>query len=164
MNARLQYFPSVDRICLVSIVYNRLVHYTHMPQVSRYKLTKKTEKQLIDNLNLVFSSISRQEEMFQFLEVFLTDTEKLMLAKRLAMVILLSENLSDTEISSTLHVTRMTVAKMRYFMEARGSGFAIALSKIASEKQLQAFKKFLISLTRYTIRAAGGYVKPTILD
>lgn len=135
-----------------------------MPQVSRYKLKRETEKQLIDNLNLVLSSISRQEEMLPFLEAFLTKTELLMLAKRLAVVILLSENLSDAEISRTLHITRITIAKMRYFMEARGKGFDIAFSKIEKEKTLQEHKKFLISLARYAVRAAGGYVKPKILD
>ncbi|MBI2442283.1 MAG: hypothetical protein HYV40_00050 [Candidatus Levybacteria bacterium] len=135
-----------------------------MPQVSRNKLKKSTERQLIDNLNMVLSSISKQEEMLQFLEAFLTETELLMLAKRFAVVILLSEKLSDTEIANTLHMTRITVAKMRYFMEARGKGFDIAFAKIAKEKNLQEFKRFLLSLTKYAIRAAGGYVKPGILD
>lgn len=135
-----------------------------MAQVSRNRLSKKAEKQLIDNLNLVLSTISKQEEMLMFLSAFLTDTEKLMLAKRLAIIVLLSEKLSDSEIARTLHVTRITVSKIRYFMEARGEGLGIALMKIAREKELQTFKRFLLSLARYSIRAAGGHVKPTIFD
>lgn len=136
-----------------------------MPQVSKYKLSKENEKELIGSLNLVLASIKEKESMITFLDAFLTNTEKLMLAKRLAIMVLIAENIPDSQISSVLHVTRITVAKMRYFYEARGrDGYNIALKKIASDLILKSFKKFLLSLTRYSIRAAGGYVKPTILD
>lgn len=130
-----------------------------MPQVSRIKLSKKTETQLIESLNLVLSSVSKQEEMYLFINSFLTDTEKLMLAKRLAIIILLSENLSDSQIANTLHVTRITVSKMRYYYEARGrEGFTIALSKIKTDKRLSSFKNILLSLAKYSIKAAGGRI------
>lgn len=136
-----------------------------MPQVSKHKLSNKAEKQLIECLNLVFSTISKQDEMIRFLNAFLTNTEKLMLAKRLAIVVLLSENLPDSQIATSLHVTRITVAKMRYYYEARGKeGYDIALKKIATDKTLKEVKKLLVSLARYAVRAAGGYVKPNILD
>lgn len=136
-----------------------------MPQVSKYRLPKKTEKELIKSLNLVLSTISQHEEMLSFLTAFLTDTEKLMLAKRLAVIVLIADGIPDSQIANKLHVTRITVAKMRYFYESRGKeGYNIALNKIAHDKRLKAFKQFLLSLARYSIRAAGGYVKPTILD
>ena len=101
-----------------------------MPQVSRNKLSPQAEKELIESLNLVFSSVSKREEMLKFLNALLTDTEKLMLAKRLAIIILIKEGLPDSSISDALHVTRITVAKMRYFYEARAKeGYDIALMK-----------------------------------
>lgn len=136
-----------------------------MPQVSRHRLSKQIEEKLVKNLNLVLSAISKHEEMFTFLNALLTNTERLMLAKRLAIIVLITDGISDSQIANMLHVTRMTVAKMRYFLEARGQeGYRIALSKIARDKRFQEFKKFLLALARYSIRAAGGYVKPTILD
>lgn len=136
-----------------------------MPHISKHKLPRETEQALIKNLNLILSSIHKHEEMLLFLDALLTDTEKLMLAKRIAIIVLIAERLTDSEIANRLHVTRITVAKMRYFYEARAKdGYGIALRKIANDKQLQEFKKFLLSLARYSIRAAGGYVKPTILD
>lgn len=147
------------------------MHYTHninpliiMPQVSRNKLHKKTEKELIKNLNLVFVNIGNNEEMLLFLDNLLTDTEKLMLAKRFAVVVLINENFSDTQIAEMLHMTRMTVSKIRYFYEARGRGFKIALKKLEKNKQTENLKRLLFSLARYSVRAAGGYVKPGILD
>lgn len=136
-----------------------------MPQVSRHKLPKTVEEELIRNLNLVLATISKHEEMLSFINALLTNTEKLMLAKRLAIVVLITEGFIDSQIADKLNVTRMTIAKMRYFLEARGQeGYKIALLKIATDKSLQQFKKFLLSLARYSIRAGGGYVKPGILD
>lgn len=136
-----------------------------MPQVSRNKLLPNNEKELIESLNLVFSSISKREEMIKFLNSLLTDTEKLMLAKRLAIIVLIKEGLSDSNISSALHVTRITVEKLRYFYESRArEGYNIALFKIENENLLKGFKKALLALADYSVRAAGGYVRPTIID
>ena len=135
-----------------------------MPHVSRNRLAKKTEKELIRTLNFVFTKIKNADDMLAFSTALLTDTEKLMLAKRLAIVVLLEKGFPDSQIAETLHVTRITVSKMRYFYEARGEGFKLALKKLEEQKQLKSFENLLISLAKYSIRAAGGYVKPTILD
>lgn len=133
-----------------------------MPHVSRNKLEKKTEEQLIHNLTAALSHIEQHTDMLTFLSALLTDTEKLMLAKRLAIIILLEEGLPDAHIATALHVTRITVAKMRYFYEARGEGFVIALQTLKKLEQFATLKKSLIALVNYSARAAGGYVKPTI--
>ncbi len=135
-----------------------------MPHVSRNKLSKKTERELTSTLNLVLTKVTNGEKMQIFLDVLLTPTEKLMLAKRLAIIILLKEGFLDTQIASSLHLTRITVAKMRLFHELHGQDFEIALRKLQEQKEFEAFKKLLFSLARYTVRAAGGYVKPSILD
>jgi len=87
-----------------------------------------------------------------------------MLAKRLAIIVLIKEGLPESHIADILHVTRITVAKMQLFYEARGKGFDIAIKKLEDQKKLESFKKLLMSLARYSIRAARGSVKPGILD
>jgi len=135
-----------------------------MPQVSRRKLSTTTEKKLIESLNLVLSSIKERDAMVMFLDALLTDTEKLMLAKRLAMVIMLDQRQSDSQIADALNVTRVTVSRIRYFYEARGEGYNIALEKIKNDEQLQGINTLLVQLSKYAVRAAGGRVKPTIFD
>lgn len=136
-----------------------------MPQVSRNKLEPKEEEELKEVLNLVLASISKRDEMLKFINSLLTDTEKLMLAKRLAMIVLIKEGKSDSDISGALHVTRVTVTKFRYFYEARArEGYDIAINKIENDKFLQGVKRVILALADYSIRAAGGYVRPTILD
>lgn len=135
-----------------------------MPHVSRNRLSKKIEQELTGKLNQVLTILNSSDEMFAFLEALLTETERLMLAKRLATIILLNEGLPDSQIAEILHITRITVAKMRYYNKARGQGFNIALAKLEKQKQFFVFKKMLLSLARYSIRTAGGRVKPTLLD
>ena len=136
-----------------------------MPQVSRNKLEPREEQELKEALNLVLAGISKRDEMIKFINSLLTDTEKLMLAKRLAIIVLIKEDLKDSEISKSLNVTEMTVSKFRYFYEARAKeGYDIALHKIENDRFLQGVKRVILALADYGIRAAGGYVRPTILD
>lgn len=136
-----------------------------MTHVSRNKLEPKEEDELKEVLNLVLASISKRDEMLKFINSLLTDTEKLMLAKRLAMIVLIKEGKSDSDISNALHVTRITVTKFKYFYEARArEGYDIAINKIENDKVLQGVKRFLLALADYSIRAAGGSIRPTILD
>ena len=134
-----------------------------MPQVSRVKLNKKTENKLTETLTLILSKVSMDSDMNVFLAALLTPTEKLMLAKRIAIVVLLKENLSDTQISSVLNVTRITVAKMRYFLEARGQGYDVAIRVLENQKLIDELKSVLVKLAGYSFRAAGGRVKPGVV-
>lgn len=135
-----------------------------MPHVSRHKLDKKTQEELVRNLRIVFTKINKDEEMTTFFLSLLSETEQIMLAKRLAVIVLLQENIPESRIADILHITRATVEKLRLFLETRGEGFKIALKKLEEEKRLKEFKELLIKLARYSIRAGGGYVKPGILD
>lgn len=136
-----------------------------MPHVSKHRLPIKEEGQLIESLNMVLSGISKRDEMLKFLNSLLTDTEKLMLAKRLTAIVLIKQGVTDSDISNSLHITRMTISKLRYYYEARAQeGYNIALNKIENDKVLQEVKRFVLSLADYGTRAAGGYVRPTILD
>ena len=135
-----------------------------MPHVSRRKLKPTDEKRLFDTLLTVLKKINKDEDMEGFLFSLLSETEKIMLAKRLAAIILIKENLSDMDIADRLCITRETVLRIKAQMQIRGNGHEIALKKLEEEQYLSEFKKFLMSLARYSARAAGGRVKFSILD
>lgn len=120
-----------------------------MPHVSFRKLPEKTEKELIENLKAVFRKINKEEEMSSLFHSLLSSTEQLMLSKRLAIIVLLQEGVAEPKIADALNVTRITVEKMRFFMETKGEGFDIALKKLEEEKRLQSFKKELLDLAGY---------------
>lgn len=134
-----------------------------MPQVSRIKLNRKTEEKLVNILKLILTKIGKSSDMDSFITSFLTPTERLMLAKRIAVAVMLKENLSDSQIAASLHVTRVTVSRMRFFLEARGEGYEAAFRVLENEKIMKELKSFLSRLAVYSVRAAGGYVKPEIL-
>ena len=132
-----------------------------MPHVSRHQLNKKAEEEIINNLNAAFTFINSGQDMINFINSLLSPTERVMIAKRLAMIILIESGMNDSEISNLLHVTNGTVAKMRLFYEARGNGFRIALKKLEEQKRLKAFKDTLLEMVEFIGKAGTGHVKKT---
>lgn len=133
-----------------------------MPHISKNSLSKKTEESLIQALELVLARLSKEDEIKGFLLSLLSPTERLMLAKRFAIILLLKEDLSDLQIAHSLHVTRETVARMKILSELKGQGYQAAFAKLQNEKLMQNLKGILLDLARYSARAAGGRVKPGI--
>lgn len=126
-----------------------------MPQVSKIKLDKKTERKLSALLTLILSKINKEPEMDYFLASLMTPTEKLMLAKRIAAVVLINQGLNDSQIASSLHLTRVTVAKLRYFREARGEGYSIVFKILRNQKIGKEVQQLLIELARYSVKAVS---------
>lgn len=122
-----------------------------MTHISLRRLPKKTEDELIENLRLVFRKINKDEEMSALFLSLLSITEQIMLSKRLAIIILLQEGIPEIKISNMLNVTRITVERMRFFLEIKGDGFKIALRKLEEEKRLKGLKKTLLELADYMI-------------
>ena len=133
-----------------------------MPHVSKIKLDKRLETQLFNSLETALGKLSK-EETKAFLLSLISPTERLMLAKRLAVVILLKEDVPIGTIASTLHVTKETVGRIHLQSQVRGDGYNIVFNKLQNEKFLKDFKSFLLKLAGYSIRASTGYVKPEIL-
>lgn len=133
-----------------------------MPHVSRRKLDKNSEVKLLEALESVLGRLSKIESR-EFLFSLLSPTERLMLAKRLGIIVLLSEKVPHSSIASALNVTRETVSRVELNRELRGEGYDLALEKLTQEKMNKEFRNFLLKLAGYSIRAAGGYVKPEIL-
>jgi len=87
-----------------------------MPRVSPRPLKKEIEKEITANLGWTFSQLKSEPVAKDFLEDFLTDEERLMLAKRLAVVYLLKEGFSYGKISEALKITPVTIGKIRLIL------------------------------------------------
>lgn len=127
-----------------------------MPHISRYPLGPGAEKELIRTLEIVLTKLTKEDDMDQFLLALLSPTERLMLAKRLAMIVLLRQGLPESSIAEVLHVTRNTVSKIQLFLEARGQGYEVGLKVLENEKVMTELEGLLMKLARYSARAAGG--------
>lgn len=139
------------------------MHDVIMPQLSKRKLDKKIEVKIVENLELILAKLGQKKEIGDFLFSLLTPTERLMLAKRLTIILLLKEGVKQENISQALKVTQSTVSRMQLVSSARGQGFDLAFKKFIHEQNVQDVKETLLKLASYSIRAAGGRVKPKIL-
>jgi uncharacterized protein YerC len=127
-----------------------------MTHISRKKLSDKTLRQILNTLSFVLSTIKEKEEMGQLLDAFLTKTEKIMLAKRLAIVYLLSERVEETKIAENLNVTQATVSRIKLWYETKGSGYQVAVRKIKKQKLLNNLKFLALQIAGKAVRHAGG--------
>jgi len=128
-----------------------------MPHLSTRLLDPKTEKQITSTFRMVLGKLDAKE-IDSFLYSILSKTERMMLAKRLAIVLLLKQGIDDAAIARALCVTRVTVNRMHLFLEIRPEGFAIAEKIINEDKMMQEIKNTLVKLASYSIKASGGRV------
>jgi len=128
-----------------------------MTHVSRKKLPDKILHQILDSFLFVLADTKNKEQMAQFLGAFLSNTEKVMLAKRLAIVYLLNEGVEESRVAEILNVTRPTVARIHLWYETKGKGYQIAIIKLRKQKLLNTLKILALKATDRIIRGAIGH-------
>lgn len=127
-----------------------------MPHISRKKLPAKRRQEILNSLVFVLAEIKSKKEMDSFLDALLSETEKLMLAKRLAMFYLLEEGITEENIAQVLNTTQATVSRMRLLYERKKVGYQVGIKKVKKEKLLKELKTLALRFAAYTGRAAGG--------
>ncbi len=115
-----------------------------MSQVSRSPLNKKLQEQLLRNFFSAFLSLKRTDQVELFLGDLLTRTEKIVLAKRLAIALMLLEESSYAEIKSSLKVSSTTVAGINNLINEK-KGYREMLEKLKSLEK-HSSDSWLISL------------------
>lgn len=83
-----------------------------MAHVSKQPLDSKLSKELFVQLSVLVAKTDRKNGA-QFLQTLLTDTEQVMLAKRLAVILMLSEGYSTYKVWNTLRMSKSTVVAMK---------------------------------------------------
>jgi len=76
-----------------------------------------------------------------FLGDVLTETERVVLAKRLAIAVYLNKNKSYENIRKDLKVSSATIANVQKMLENGGSGFDLALRTIEAEEWANEMQK-----------------------
>src|SRR3990167_7778992 len=111
-----------------------------MSQVSKRLLSKTIQERLFQNFWEIFAQIKKPKEVAVFLEDFLSPTEKVMLAKRLAIAILFSKGYDHRSISSLLKVSTSTVNNISIFLKNNTSGYKLLIRKYS---QKESFKNLI---------------------
>lgn len=93
----------------------------------------------------VLGKLTKKEEIEIFLSDFLSPTEYMMLAKRLAIVLLLSRGYNYEEIGNLLKVSSETVGRISLSAKRHSQGLKLAIDKIFGEEKK---KEFIMGLEK----------------
>ena len=83
-----------------------------MPHISSKKLKKEHLQKLYNEFSIALEKSAKKSWARLFLNDFLTRTEKIMLAKRFAVIYLLSKDLPASYISESLYMSPATISRM----------------------------------------------------
>jgi uncharacterized protein YerC len=83
-----------------------------MPHISSKKLKQEHLQKLYNEFNLTLEKSAKKSWTKFFLSDFLTNTEKTMLAKRFAVIFLLSKGIPVSYIAESLHMSETTIFRM----------------------------------------------------
>src|SRR3989344_5475135 len=114
-----------------------------MPHVSKQKLDKETLNQISERLITIIIKLQNKDEAAAFLEDLLTKTERIMLAKRLAITIMLERGYPFQVISQSLKVSEATISVMRDRIDRGGRGFKNILEKLEKDRSIEKLLKIL---------------------
>lgn len=109
-----------------------------MSQVSKYPVSKEIYERIFDLLLETITKLNTKNQVSSFFDEFLTPTEHVMFAKRLAIGLLLAKNYKYREISTILRVSKGTIGtiaiRYRY-----GKAVKNAVVHILRSEQMEAF-------------------------
>ncbi|MBI2065638.1 MAG: hypothetical protein HYT68_01035 [Candidatus Zambryskibacteria bacterium] len=122
-----------------------------MPHVSRKKLKPETADKIFKKLVKVLENAQSKNRLSDVLSELLTETEKIMLAKRLAVILLILSDIPEERISEALIMSPTTVYKISLELEKRRYQSIEAISK---KEKIDLEKIVWLLLT------AGGIMPP----
>lgn len=119
-------------------------------QISKMKLNPTIEKEIKDMLAQVVADLKDPSDATIFLRDFLTSTESLVLAKRLAILLYLEKGKSYNQIKRDLKVSSATIASIQTMLEQRSEGFMLALQHMKAEEFAEEWSKRISNLFQKT--------------
>lgn len=125
-----------------------------MSQVSKYPIRKDVYEEIFETLLETIAGLTTKKSVSAFFEEFLTPTERIMFAKRLAVGLLIAKNYDYKEIRELLKVSTATIASYSAFYKY-SKGYKEVISKILRDEKIE---EFLLSLAEKiaSVGAAGG--------
>src|SRR3990172_3335278 len=110
-----------------------------MAQVSKNPVTRDVEKRMREVFLEAIADVTTQREVKEFVEDFLTPTERIMLPKRLTIALLLSKGYDQRLISQFLRVSFTTITRVSNLLKTSGDGYRRVIAKIIADEKLEAF-------------------------
>lgn len=110
-----------------------------MTQVSRIPLRKEVEQRVYEVLMESVAAAKSHDTVSRLLDDLLSPTERLMIAKRLSIALLLYKHYSQRTISKWLRVSLTTVNKVSFSMQIGQGGYRSIIESILRNEELKGF-------------------------
>lgn len=110
-----------------------------MPRASRKQIRQDVDLELKDHFAFLISTLSSSKEIEQFFTDFLTKEEKIMLAKRLMLHLMLENNYTSAQIESVIGVSQETVRVHKTIWRNGGQIYKQIIQKIAKRNKTKQF-------------------------
>lgn len=110
-----------------------------MTQVSRIPLKKEIETRVYEVLMESVAAAKSHDTVSRLLDDLLSPTERLMIAKRLSIALLLYKRYDQRTISKWLKVSSTTVSKVSLSMQVGRGGYRSIIESILRNEELKGF-------------------------
>jgi uncharacterized protein YerC len=127
-----------------------------MTQVSRRPLSKGIFNRIFEIFISSFSHANNKNKARKFLSEVFSESEQIMIAKRLAIAFLLSKKYSFDSISHLLKVSNGTICNVNRFIKKDKSGYSEILKEVAREKSDTG------NSLSYLLEMINGFLPPAI--
>lgn len=126
-----------------------------MTQISGRPITKNVEERMFEIFTSTVSKLKTKVEIGEFLEDLLSPVEKIMLAKRLSIAVLLAKGYTYDVIEEILRVTPPTIAAVSIRLKYGGKGYKNIVNKILEEQVLSVFWEKIEDIISHIPRSKG---------
>jgi len=109
-----------------------------MPQVSKYPISRDVYERIFDIFLNTLARLKTRKKVAAFLKEFLTPTEQVMLAKRLAIAFLLRKDYRYREISEILKVSLSTVGFIAMDLKD-GENYKRVIDRVLKDEEVEKF-------------------------
>src|SRR3989344_1037615 len=109
-----------------------------MPQISKYPISDAVYSRIFDIFLDTVSDLRGKKKVSDFINSFLTPTEQIMLAKRLAIAFLLAKGYDYRDISTILRVSTGTVSRVAINYKNKQS-FSIVVEQMLKKEEIAEF-------------------------
>lgn len=138
-----------------------------MTKVSKIPLRSDVWTRVFDLYVKTLADIKDPKELTDFIKSFYSPTERIVLAKRLALVVLLAKGQKYDKIREILKISPPTIAKMSLKIKYDNKGLSPVINKIFKKQSAQIAWKEIIDLfnipTKSTLKS-GNRIKRDIVS
>jgi uncharacterized protein YerC len=129
-----------------------------MTHVSKKRIDPEIWKYITDSLTYLIKNLNSTTDTQLFLDSILSDTERLMISKRIIMAFLLKHNIDSENICEVLKLTPATVSRQKLWIQTHRKGFDIIISKMENRRKGDVAKEILYNILDYALRASSGNI------